>query len=184
MYPPTSYPKIWEVPAVREKVAKVNKYIAGMLRTRNLFGWRSFIEDLKTEIELEIYNYEGNRLEGKPGFEKEQGVGAYCNMAVQGALNWSFKCQAQCRRINYETMSLDMLVATEKGAMTLQIPDENNHDLEVCDLLLSIEQDFGDDIRSLAQAVLNGEQLSRKELLTLRKATKNEKMRKLLVEDY
>lgn len=178
----TALPPIYEVPAVKEKVEKVRLYIAGMLRTRNLFGWKSFIDDLKVDIEVEIYKYEEKHLAGIPGYEKEQGVGAYCNMALQGAINYAAKCSTNKRRINFETQSLDALIETEKGSMSKQVPATRSEDVANLELLLSIQQEFGDRIQELAQRVLNGEQLDRNELSELRKSTKNPKMRNLLVE--
>lgn len=163
---------IWEVPSVKEKVNKVNIFITGMLYKRNLFGWREFIEDLKTEVAVEIYKYEKEHLAGTPGYEKEQGVGAYCNMACQGAANWVAHCMAHKRRINYETSSLDALIETEKGAITKQLGSTDENEFEKMDLLLSIEQQFGDQIRELAERVLNGGSLSKEDLQQLRKVKK------------
>ena len=176
---------VYEEPSVIEKVRKVKQYIPGMLRTKNLFGWRYFVEDLKVDIECEIYKYEEKHLAGVPGYEKEQGVGAYCNMAIQGAINYAAACNAQKRRLNFEATSLDSLVETEKGSMSKQVPAAPDDEAAKVELLLSIELEFGDRIRELAQLVLNGEQLSSAELMELRKVRtgpKGDRMRSILTE--
>ena len=110
---------VYEEPSVIEKVRKVKQYIPGMLRTKNLFGWRYFVEDLKVDIECEIYKYEEKHLAGVPGYEKEQGVGAYCNMAIQGAINYAAACNAQKRRLKQlsraELMELRKVRTGPKG---------------------------------------------------------------------
>ncbi len=177
------FPHVELVPEVREKVEKVKRYIAGMVRAKNFFGWRTFVEELKVDIECEIYSYEAQHLAHVPGYEKEQGVGAYCNMAMQGAINYSASCSAQKRKINYEAQSLDALIETEKGLMHVQIPSKEDEEVTKSELLMSIEQEFGNRIKKLAAAVLSGEQLSKEELEELRKSTKNSTMRKLLTEE-
>ena len=152
------------MPQVIAKIQAVNKFIDCQLRKKNIFAWREFVEDLKVDIQLEIYKYEEKFLKGEC---KEVGVGAYCRMATQGALNYASFYGAKKRRGNFETISYDHEVETSKGCFLLQIPASNN-DFKTLELLTSIEMSFGPEIKALAQKVLDGEHLSKKELAKLR----------------
>lgn len=151
---------VWELPQVLAKVKAVNKYIECQLRKKNLFAWREFVDDLKADIQMEIYKYEEKFLNGEC---KEVGVGAYCRMAMQGALNYASYYGAQKRRANFESISYDQDIETPKGTFQLQIPASDN-DFKTLELLTSIEISFGPEIKALAQKVLDGEHLSKKEL--------------------
>lgn len=155
-----SQPAIWELPQVLAKVKAVNKYIELQLRKKNIFAWREFVEDLKADIQLEIYKYEAKFLNGEC---KEVGVGAYCRMATQGALNYASYYGAKKRRGNLEAISYDKDIETPKGSFRLQIP-ASDKDFKTLELLASIEMSFGPEIKALAQKVLDGEHLSKKEL--------------------
>ena len=174
-------PPVYELPAVQEKVLKVRQYIDGKVRARNLYGWRFFVDELKVNMEMEIYKHEELF---RQGVHNEYGIGAYCNMALQGALNFAAMCATNKRKINFEATSLDALVETEKGSMSKQIPSRDSEDASRVELLVSIQQEFGTRIQELAEKVMNGEQLDRKELAELRKSTKNPKMRNLLTEIF
>lgn len=159
-----SQPAIWDLPQVVAKIQAVNKYIECQLRKKNIFAWREFVEDLKVDIQMEIYKYEEKFLKGEC---KEVGVGAYCRMATQGALNYASFYGAKKRRGNFETISYDQEVETTKGSFQLQIP-ASTKDMDTLILLNSIEMSFGSEIKELAQKVLEGEHLSKKELAKLR----------------
>lgn len=156
---------IWEDSSVQAKVAAVKRYVRRLCYSRNLFAWRDFIDDLNADMELWIYKLEEEHRQGKG---KETGVGAYNRMALQGALNYAAFYSAQKRKINYEAASLDAVIETEKGSMISQIPAVNDYALETSELLISIEQEFGDTIRELVQKVFDGEQLSRADLQQLK----------------
>lgn len=159
-----SQTEIWKLPQVVAKIQAVNKYIECQLRKKNIFAWREFIEDLKVDIQMEIYKYEEKFLKGEC---KEVGVGAYCRMATQGALNYASFYGAKKRRGNFETISYDQDVETPKGSFQLQIP-ASTKDMDTLILLNSIEMSFGPEIKALAQKVLDGEHLSKKELSKIR----------------
>lgn len=168
---------IYEVPSVQEKVRAVKKYISTVVRAKNFFGWRYFIEDLKVDIECEIYKYEDLHRQGK---YKENGIGAYCTMAMQGAINYAAKCNALKRKINFEAISLDAVLETEKNTTRpIQLSAPKDDSLAQMELLMSIEQTFGEEIQELAKRVLEGECLSAKELARLRTS----KMKLLLLDD-
>ena len=156
--------EVWNLPSVVAKVQAVNKFIECQLRKKNIFAWREFIEDLKVDIQLEIYKYEEKFLKGEC---KEVGVGAYCRMATQEALNYAAFYGAKKRRGNFETISYDQEIETPNGSFQLQIPAPTK-DIDTLILLNSIETSFGPEIKALAQRVLDGEHLSKKELAKLR----------------
>ena len=156
---------IYEVPEVQEKVKAVRHYIDTLCVSLNLFAWRNFIDDLKVDIECEIYKYEELHRQGK---YKYNGIGAYCNMAKQGALNYRAFYDAKKRKASFEALSLDAMVETEKGEMSLQIPDTRDTEIENVVLSASIENLFGAEARRIADKVLAGEAVSSKELLKVR----------------
>ena len=156
---------IWEVPEVVEKVKAVRRYIDTLCVSLNLFAWRNFIDDLKTDIESEIYKYEELHRQGK---YKYNGIGAYCNMAKQGALNYRAFYDAKKRKANFESLSLDALFETEKGEISLQIPDPYANEIANVELSVSVGQLFGAEAGRIISKVLNGEPISSAELLKIR----------------
>lgn len=159
----TVLPPIWEVPEVKTKVAAVRKYIHTMVRARNLYAWKYFVEDLCTDMEVEIYKYEDLYRQGK---YRETGIGAYCNMALQLAINAAYFYSAQKRKINFESASLDALAECETGDKT---PAAKDDPLSMTLLMMSIEQELGSEVASLVEKFFNGaEPLSRAELKKLR----------------
>lgn len=161
---------VWEYPEVQEKVKKVMHFISTSIAARNLFAWRDFVEELKSDIELEIYKYEDLYLQGK---YKKTGVGAYCNMAIQGAVNYKEMYNIPKRKANYEALSLDSMLDTGDGVIPFQVAAVDNH-VDDIDLLISIEAQLGKEVRDLAERVLNGESLSQQALAD-RELTKEEK---------
>ena len=173
---------IYEVPEVQYKVRKVNEFIENMCRAKNYFAWRHFIDDLKVDIELEIYKYEDLHRQGK---YKENGIGAYCNMAKQGAINYSWYYQALKRKANYVAVSLDATYkdsdSENSGTPIYQVPDTSaQQSFELVDLLASISAECGEEIAALVQRVFDGEQLDKTMLQTLRKSN----LKKLLKRDF
>ena len=190
---------VWERPEVISKVKAVKHQIYLTLAQKNLYKWRVFVEELQQDIELEIYKYEQLWLEGKyinkaTGKLRERpGVGAYLNMAMQGAMNYVnyWLAQKRCHRkkdpitgkdwINPETgrfeadptmqeLSLDRAATTAQGdVMDEPLPIGNDDpEMRLSELMLSIQQEFGTEIHILAQKVLAGETLSKKELEKIR----------------
>lgn len=169
---------IYSLPEVRQKVFAVRQYIDTMLRQRNLFAWRYFIEDLKVDIELEIYKYEELHRQGK---YKETGAGAYCNMALQGALNYAAMYSAQKRKANFECMSLDTVQENDRYTRPIEIEDKNNHDIEELELFLSIEQQCGAEIAAIVRKVYDGEVVGKDEL---KKCKLSPQLRKVMSGDF
>lgn len=157
---------IWEVPEVKQKVSAVKSYIDTMLRTKNLFGWRNFIDDLKTDIELEIYKYEDLHRQGK---YKANSIGAYCNMAKQGALNYMAYYTAQKRKPMFESVSLDALYEQESSStLRLQVADKKPDPTDRIAIIDATEREFGEKARIIVEKILNGETVTSAELLVLR----------------
>ena len=111
---------VWELPSVQATVEEVMKFIQIKLAAKNFFAWKEFVEDLKVDIQMEIYKYEDLYLQGK---YKKTGIGGYCNMAMQGAKNYVGHYNAIKRKVNHETASLDSMLETEKGSMPFQVSD-------------------------------------------------------------
>ena len=166
---------VWTFPSVQDKVRRVKAYIHYILAAKNLFAWKDFVEELTSDMEAFIYQQEqliavGELYVGKGENRrqvKEQGAGAYCRAALQGALNYASWASALKRRLNYESLSLDALLETEEGDMPFQLADNDTAILE-SELDMSIELQFGKEIHNLVQRVLNGESLSSAELRKLR----------------
>lgn len=173
---------IYNVPEVQYKVKKVNQFIEQFCRAKNYFAWKHFIDDLKVDIELEIYKYEDLHRQGK---YKDNGIGAYCNMAKQGAINYSWYYQALKRKANFVAVSLDATYRDtdpeNSGTPIYQIPDiASQQSFELVDLLESISAECGAEIASIVQRVFDGEQLDKTLLQTLRKSN----LKKLLKRDF
>lgn len=77
-------------------VGDVLSVVEAKVRAKNLFGWRSYITDLK--IDLAAYMIES---------EFKWSGGGYVMCGMQSALDKSRYCSAKKRRGDYETVSLD-----------------------------------------------------------------------------
>ena len=162
---------IYEVPEVQYKVKRVNEFIENLCRTKNYFAWRHFVDDLKVDIELEIYKYEDLHRQGK---YKENGVGAYCNMATQGAINYSWYYQALKRKANFVAVSLDATYkdSDSEGSATpvYQVSDISaQYAIETVDLIQTIHAECGEEIAELVQRVFDGKALDETMIATLKK---------------
>ena len=108
-------------------------------------------------------------------------------MATQGAKNYAAQYSALKRRVNFESVSLDGMVETEKGSMKLQVAAKEKVDsVARLDLLTSVEQLFGDKICDCVRRIYDGEQLSKKDLNALLtkeelQKLKSPEMRKLIL---
>ena len=201
---------VWERPEVIAKVKEVRKQIYATLAAKNLYKWREFVSELQNDIEAEIYKYEQLWLDGKyvskrTGKPLERpGVGAYLNMAMQGAMNYVeyWMAKKRCFRrqdpvtgkdwINPETrkpeidqskqdISLDYVASIEGRELNEPLPiGGEDKELRLHELMLSIQMQFGDKIHKLAQRILDGESLSKQELEQLR----TPEMLQLLTESY
>lgn len=161
---------IFKLPEVQEKVQKVMCYIDNMVRAKNLFAWKFFIEDLKVDAELEIYKYEDLHRHGK---YKATGVGGYCNLALQLALNYAAYYSAKKRKGNFETLSLDMTINDDDGSSKRPAYDppapENGY--ANVEMLMTLEAKLSPEIFQLVKRVYDGETLSNNELKLLRRQT-------------
>lgn len=151
---------VWEIPEVIHKVREVMDYISKTLAAKNLFAWHAFVDDLKSDITSEIYKYEDLALQGK---YKKTGIGGYCNMARQGALNYASFYSAQKRRINFEALSLDAMIETGDGEIPFQVAGKSD-DLCQVELLMAIEQTSGPEVAAMAAKILNGDAIGAAEL--------------------
>ena len=154
------------LPEVQEKVRKVKQYIDGMLRSKNLFAWKFFIDDLKVDAEVEIYKYEEKYRRGE---YKETGVGGYCNLALQLALNYASYYSAQKRKVNFETASLDISYDNEKGTQSSREPADPYNDYAGVEMMMVLQSQLSADIYSLVEKVYSGEGLTEDEFALLRK---------------
>lgn len=203
---------VWERPEVVAKVKEVRRQIYLTLAAKNIYKWRVFVEELQNDIEAEIYKYEQLWLEGKyinkaTGKLRERpNVGAYLNMAMQGAMNYMnyWLAQKRCYRkkdpetgkdwINPKTgrvevdpdrqdLSLDYIATAANGIDKMDEPlpiGKEDDQIALHELLLSIQMEFGSEIHTLAQKVLDGESLTKKELEKLR----TPEMKALLTQQY
>lgn len=160
-----AYPTpIWEEPEVIEKVNKVMLYINTTLAARNFFAWRDFVDDLRSDVASDIYKYEELHRQGK---YQKTGAGGYCRMALQAAINYTYKFNAHKRRANYEALSLDAMIETANGQLPFQLAAQTD-DYEAITLLASIEQSLGPEAAKLVERILDGQSLGEEELKRLR----------------
>lgn len=79
-----------------EQAASVVRVVKNKIVSKNLFGWRTFIEDVLVDAVNHMIKTEF-RYSG----------GAYVAVGMQIAVDATRYCNAQKRRGNYETVSLD-----------------------------------------------------------------------------
>lgn len=150
-------------PYTQNLVHKVKAFAYIHCRAKNLYAWKEFIEDLKTDLELFIYDYE---LAYKKGLHGKTGYAAYCNAAKQQAINWAAYYSAHKRRLNCETLSIEASMADEdKPTIQLEAPDD---EAKKSILLLSIGQEFGSRAQELCEKLLGGDVLNSIDLKMLR----------------
>lgn len=165
------------IPEVQEKVAKAKKYIQHRLYEQNLFGFRFYLEDVKSDIELYIYEEEEKFRTGKR-FE-ELGVGAYCRRAWHIALNYAAYYSTQKRRLNFESFSIQRaeLIEENNSEKPTWVSHKASDALNSIELFSAIEAEFGADMLELVQKAVDGEKLSSYERFKLR----SPKMRALIL---
>ncbi len=150
-------------PYVIDLVKKVKDFAYRHCYSKNLYAWREFIDDLKTDLEMFIYDYE---LAYRKGLYGKTGYAAYCNAAKQQALNWAAYYSAQKRRANYESISIEASMEREDRP-TIQLEAQNDGIRQTI-LLTSIGQEFGKRAQELCTQLLAGEVVSRADLKELR----------------
>lgn len=125
-----------------ESTKKARDVVIGIkakIAAKNLFGWRTFIE----EVIIELVGYMI-----KTDFKYSGGAYVVCGM--QSAIDKCRYCNAQKRRGNYETVSLDTLY---------YVPDTRSSYINQADeLVISIKLKFGEDFANLLKPFLYGEQ--------------------------
>jgi hypothetical protein len=113
--------------------------VSSKIVDRNLFGWRSFIDDVMEELVQYMI---------KTGFKYSGGAYVVCGM--QSAIDHSRYCSRQKRRGDYELISLDELISED--CESPKVKDVN----EVTDLLFEIEVSFGKDVADELEPFLTG----------------------------
>lgn len=80
---------------IAKEVASVVKVVRSKIVSRNLFGWRTFIDDVLIDTVKHMINT-----------EFKYSGGAYVAVGMQIAIDATRYCSAQKRRGNYETVSI------------------------------------------------------------------------------
>ncbi len=83
---------------IAKEVSSVIRVVRSKIVARNLFGWRTFVDDVL--IDLVSYMIET---------EFQYSGGAYVACGMQGAIDATRYCNAQKRRGNYETISIHLI---------------------------------------------------------------------------
>ena len=152
--------KLLETAEQRQKASQVVRQVQANIRIKNLFGWRSYIDDVA--IDLVGYMIKTNF---------QYTVGAYIICGMQSALDHCRYCNALKRRGNYEYVSLD------SDECFLQIEDESaNFEKKLereahCDeLYQKIAAQFGEELANQLKPVIDAteDKLDRKGLAQCR----------------
>ena len=152
--------KLLETAEQRQKASQVVRQVQANIRIKNLFGWRSYIDDVA--IDLVGYMIKTNF---------QYTVGAYIICGMQSALDHCRYCNALKRRGNYEYVSLD------SDECFLQIEDESaNFEKKLereahCDeLYQKIAAQFGEELANQLKPVIDAteDKLDRKVLAQCR----------------
>ena len=148
--------KLLETAEQRQKASQVVRQVQANIRIKNLFGWRSYIDDVA--IDLVGYMI-------KTDFQYT--VGAYITCGMQSALDHCRYCNALKRRGDYEYVSLD------SDECFLQIEDESaNFERQMereehCnELYQKIAAQFGEELANQLKPVIDAteDKLDRKVL--------------------
>lgn len=148
--------KLLETAEQRQKASQVVRQVRANIRIKNLFGWRSYIDDVS--IDLVGYMI-------KTDFKYT--VGAYITCGMQSALDHCRYCNALKRRGDYEYVSLD------SDECFLQIEDESaNFERQIereehCkELYEKIAAQFGEELANQLKPVIDAteDKLDRKVL--------------------
>lgn len=103
----------------RSKATTVVAQVRAKIRGKNLFGWRSFIDDVA--IDLISYMIQT---------QFQYSIGAYITCGMQSAMDHCRWCNAKCRRENFEAISLDdddsyLQIADEKSNLEENLIEED-----------------------------------------------------------
>lgn len=80
---------------ITKEVTSVVRVVRSKIVSRNLFGWRTFIDDVLIDVVKHMINT-----------EFQYSGGAYVAVGMQIAIDAARYCSAQKRRGNYETVSI------------------------------------------------------------------------------
>ena len=133
-------PVKFETEYQNDRARKVINILVYKIKSRNIFGWRYFLDDVVTLV-----------LTYMAQTNFEIGIGAYVNYGMQGAIDHSRYCNAKKRRGNFEAIPIDDCLGIEDDGQTNQIKC-----LEIC---IAVEQKFGKYVAEILKPVIYGEQV-------------------------
>lgn len=131
--------------AQKAKATQVVTTVRGTIRVKNYFGWRSFIDEVSDDIV-------GYMIKT----EFKYSAGAYITCGMQAALDKCRYCNAQKRRGDYETCSIDELYSVaspEKSPMAKLLEQENCKELYE-----GIRARYGKEVADKLKPVIYGEE--------------------------
>lgn len=148
--------KLLETAEQRQKASQVVRQVQANIRIKNLFGWRSYIDD----VAIDLIGYMI-----KTDFQYT--VGAYITCGMQSALDHCRYCNALKRRGNYEYVSLDadecfLQIEDESADIERQIEREEHCN----ELYQKIAAQFGEELANQLKPVIDAteDKLDRKVL--------------------
>lgn len=148
--------KLLETVEQRQKASQVVRQVQANIRIKNLFGWRSYIDD----VAIDLIGYMI-----KTDFQYT--VGAYITCGMQSALDHCRYCNALKRRGNYEYVSLDddecfLQIEDESANIERQIEREEHCN----ELYQKIAAQFGEELANQLKPVIDAteDKLDRKVL--------------------
>lgn len=121
--------------AQRSKAYQTVTAVRYRITQKNLFGWRTYIDEVLTDIVGHMIN---TRF--------EYSVGAYIAWGMQAAIDRCRYCNAKKRRQNYEAVSLDECFNVED---IKQSAFQN-----ALELYLAISEQYGEDIAEALKPVI------------------------------
>ena len=113
--------------------------ISAKVRAKNLFGWRSYLE----EVLENVLNYMINT-------EFMYSGGAYVAWGMQSALDSARYCSAKKRRADYEAVSLDGLFQVAENT------EQRSNEAQILDLTLDVSLRFGESFAKELEPFLRG----------------------------
>lgn len=122
---------------VFKEVSSVLRVVRNKIIAKNLFGWRTFIDDVLIDLVQYMistdFQYSG---------------GAYVACGMQAAIDACRYCSAQKRRGDYETISIHLIEAFTK--------QDKTYAEQVQDLVTDMKHLFGEDIAEHLEEFLTG----------------------------
>lgn len=122
---------------VFKEVSSVLRVVRNKVVAKNLFGWRTFIDDVLIDL-----------VQYMIGTDFQYSGGAYVACGVQAAISAARYCSAQKRRGNYETVSIHLVEAFVK--------QDRTYAEQVQDLVTDMKHLFGEDIAEHLEEFLTG----------------------------